>query len=262
MAERRMFSKFIIDSDAFLDMPSSAQALYFHLAMRADDDGFVNCPKKIQRMVSSSDDDLKILLAKRFLIPFESGIVVIKHWRIHNYIQKDRYKPTVYQEELKRLTVKKNGAYTECIQPVSKMDSQVRLGKDSIGKDSINTSAPSEPAGEDLSTTLISSFKKSFHAITDDSSWNWPVQMKHIKGLVERCLKQDDPFVFAKRVMETYYSLVKSNDKFWNSQPLTPMNLNAEGIFSRVVAEMERVEQQKTAMEEVFGEHGIFGGKG
>ena len=94
MAERRMFAKTIIDSDAFLDMPLSTQALYFHLSMRADDDGFINNPRKIQRMIGASGDDLKLLLAKSFLIPFDSGIVVIKHWRIHNYIQKDRYKGT------------------------------------------------------------------------------------------------------------------------------------------------------------------------
>ena len=137
MAERRMFAKTIIDSDAFIDMPLSAQALYFHLSMRADDDGFINNPKKIQKMIGASDDDLKILVLKRFIIPFESGIVVIKHWKIHNYIQKDRYKPTVYAEEKRLIEVKGNGAYTECIQDVSKLDTQVSIGKVSKGKDSI-----------------------------------------------------------------------------------------------------------------------------
>ena len=110
MAERRMFAKTIIDSDAFLDMPQSTQALYFHLAMRADDDGFINNPKKTQRIVGASDDDLKLLIAKRFIIPFESGVIVIKHWRLHNYIRSDRYKPTVYQDELASLELKNNGA--------------------------------------------------------------------------------------------------------------------------------------------------------
>ena len=132
MAERRMFAKTIIDSDAFIDMPLSTQALYFHLSMRADDDGFINNPKKIQRMVGASDDDLKVLVMKRFIIPFESGIVVIKHWKIHNYIQKDRYKPTVYAEEKKLLETKDNGSYTECIHDVSKAETQVSIGKDSI----------------------------------------------------------------------------------------------------------------------------------
>lgn len=137
MAERRMFAKTIIDSDAFLEMPMSSQALYFHLAMRADDDGFINNPKKIQRVVGASEDDLKVLIAKNFILTFESGIIVIKHWRIHNYIQKDRYKPTVYQEEKDKLTMKKNKAYTYCIQDGYNLETQVRLGKDSIGKDSI-----------------------------------------------------------------------------------------------------------------------------
>lgn len=125
MAKRRMFAKTIIDSDAFLDMPLSAQALYFHLSMRADDEGFINNPKKIQRVIGGSDDDLKLLIAKKFVIPFESGIVVIKHWKIHNYIRKDRLQETVYQEEKACLTTKDNGTYTlnlnECQSNVSQM---------------------------------------------------------------------------------------------------------------------------------------------
>lgn len=133
-----MFAKTIIDSDAFLDMPLSTQALYFHLSMRADDDGFVNNLKKIQRMLGCSDDDIKILLAKNFVIPFDGGVCVIKHWRVHNYIQKDRYKPTVYRELKDKLSIKDNGGYsmdTECIHDVSILEAQVRLGKDSLGKD-------------------------------------------------------------------------------------------------------------------------------
>jgi len=143
MAERRMFAKTIIDSDAFLEMPLSTQALYFHLSMRADDDGFINNPKKIQRMVSCGDDDLKVLIAKNFIIPFESGVVVIKHWRIHNFIRTDRYKETVYQEEKAMLETKENKAYTLSehlgIPNDNQMETQVRLGKDrlELGKDSI-----------------------------------------------------------------------------------------------------------------------------
>ena len=134
MAERRMFAKTIIDSDAFLDMPMSTQALYFHLSMRADDDGFINNPKKIQRMIGATEDDLKLLIAKNFIIVFESGVIVIKHWKIHNYIRNDRYKPTVYQEEKDQLELKDNGAYTLGIPNGYQMETQVRLGKDSIGK--------------------------------------------------------------------------------------------------------------------------------
>ena len=141
MAERRMFAKTIIDSDAFLDMPLSTQALYFHLSMRADDDGFINNAKKIQRMIGASDDDLKVLLMKRFLLPFESGVVVIKHWKIHNYIRNDRYKPTIYTDERAALDVKANGAYTER-QPLGipdgyQMDTQYRLGEVRSGQDSV-----------------------------------------------------------------------------------------------------------------------------
>lgn len=135
-----MFAKTIIDSDAFLDMPMSAQALYFHLAMRADDEGFVNSPKKIQRMVGAGDDDARLLITKNFLIPFDSGVVVIKHWRIHNYIQNDRFKPTAYRDERSLLTIKENGAYTvdtECIQDVSSSETQVSIGKVSIDKVSL-----------------------------------------------------------------------------------------------------------------------------
>ena len=138
MAERRMFAKTIIDSDAFLDMSLSTQALYFHLSMRADDDGFVNNPKKIQRMIGAGDDELKMLIAKRFIIPFESGICVIKHWRIHNYIQKDRYKETVYKEEKSHLILKENKSYkyvdTPCIQNVSNLEPQIRLDKTRVDK--------------------------------------------------------------------------------------------------------------------------------
>ena len=133
-----MFAKTIIDSDAFLDMPLSTQALYFHLSMRADDDGFINNPKKIQRMIGCSDDDLKLLLVKNFIIPFDSGVCVIKHWKIHNYIRNDRYKPTVYAEEKAQLTCKENGAYTvgipSGIPNGYQMETQVRLGKDRLGK--------------------------------------------------------------------------------------------------------------------------------
>ena len=146
MAERRMFAKTIIDSDMFIDMPMSARLLYYDLAMRADDDGFVNSPKKIMRFVGASMDDMNVLIAKQFIIPFESGVVVIKHWKIHNYIQKDRYKATSYQAEKESLTLK-NGTYytddlpdvsnldTECIQDVYSLDTQDRLGKDRLGKD-------------------------------------------------------------------------------------------------------------------------------
>ena len=145
MAERRMFAKTIIDSDAFLEMPTTSQLLYFHLAMRADDDGFVNKPKSLMRMVGGKDDDLKLLFVKKFLIPFESGVVVIKHWKIHNYIRKDTYTETKYKEERATLELDENSAYRLAGESPSQFrdefvtspSTQVRLGKDSTGKDSV-----------------------------------------------------------------------------------------------------------------------------
>jgi len=158
MAEKRMFSKQIIDSDAFLDMPLSTQTLYFHLSMRADDDGFINNPKKIQRMIGASEDDLKLLIAKNFIIPFESGIVVIKHWRIHNYIQKDRYKPTVYEEEKSLLRLKENNAYTldtTCIQDASSLEPQNRLDKNRLDKNRLEKKGRFTPPTRDDLTQYI-----------------------------------------------------------------------------------------------------------
>lgn len=111
MAEKRMFSKSIVLSDAFLDMPATTRCLYFTLSMMADDDGFVGSPKSIMRQCGASDDDLKLLFVKKFVIPFESGIVVIKHWRINNFLRKDRYKSTNYTDEKSELLIEENGAY-------------------------------------------------------------------------------------------------------------------------------------------------------
>jgi hypothetical protein len=112
MAERRMFAKTIVLSDAFLDMPLSARCLYFTLGMLADDDGFVNAPRSIMRQCGASDDDARILLSKKFIIAFDSGVIVIKHWRINNYLRNDRYVETKYTEEKRSLSVEENGAYT------------------------------------------------------------------------------------------------------------------------------------------------------
>ena len=134
MAPRRMFSLDVVNTDLFLDMPVSAQCLYFHLGMRADDDGFIASPKQIMRMATCTQDDMKILVSKGFVIPFESGIVVIRHWKQHNYIQSDRYRKTKYTEEKDRLELKDNVYVldTERIQSSSKADTQYRLSKDIV----------------------------------------------------------------------------------------------------------------------------------
>ena len=112
MAEKRMFSKKIIDTDWFMDMPSSTQNLYFHLSMRADDDGFVANPKRIIKLIGATEDDYKILIGKKFVIPFESGICVITDWRINNYLRADRYTETMYQEEKNQLLLDENAHET------------------------------------------------------------------------------------------------------------------------------------------------------
>lgn len=131
MASRRMFSLDVVDTDKFLDMPATSQNLYFHLGMRADDDGFVSSPKKISKLVNCAKDDLEVLISRGFIISMEEGIIVIRHWKQNNYLQKDRYHETIYQKEQKMLKLI-NNVYeldTECIQDVSKMEAQVSIDK-------------------------------------------------------------------------------------------------------------------------------------
>lgn len=133
MAQRRMFNKTITNNDNFLEMPDSSQNLYFHLSMNADDDGFVDNWKSIIRMTGHKEDDLKILIAKQYIIPFESGVIVIRHWRLNNYLQKDRITPTNYKEEKALLTTDLNNVYnldTKCIHSIEENS----IDKNSIDK--------------------------------------------------------------------------------------------------------------------------------
>lgn len=136
-----MINKRIIVSDTFLDMPLSAQALYFHLNAIADDDGFIENPNSFKRMIGASNDDLKILIAKQYILPFESGVVVVKHWLIHNYIRRDRYNETMHVEEKKKLQINEDKTYSyyEGIplvnQPTTNGIPTVDTGKDRTGKD-------------------------------------------------------------------------------------------------------------------------------
>ena len=147
MANKRMYSKDITDSDAFIEMSSAAQALYFHLNQGADDDGFNNQIQIAMIKAHASTDDLKILMAKSFVIRFESGVIVIKHWRMHNTLRKDRYTPTNYQEELKQLGIKDNGAYTLGCQVVAE---RLPDGCPSIDKNSVVESSVVEDRVEDV----------------------------------------------------------------------------------------------------------------
>ena len=197
MAEKRMFAKTIIDSDAFLDMSLSAQALYFHLSMRGDDDGFINNPKKIQRMIGCNDDDLKLLIAKKFIIPFDSGIVVIKHWKIHNYIQKDRYKPTVYQEEAKQLETKPNKAYklldTEWIQNGYTLETQIRIDKNRLDKNRL-----------DKSSYIV----EILDYLNNKAATNFKYHNKKTKSLIEARLNE-------KFTIEDFYTVIDKKCDEW-----------------------------------------------
>lgn len=145
MAERRMFSKTVIESDSFLDLPATTQLLYFHFGIRADDDGFISQPKSIMRMCGCKDDDMKLLIAKDFIIPFDSGVVVVRHWHMHNYIRKDRYKETACLNEKTQLKITQKGEYflgdSSIGQPlVNHRLPQDRIGKDRLGKVSVDKS--------------------------------------------------------------------------------------------------------------------------
>ena len=171
-----MFAKTIVLSDAFLDMPLSARCLYFTLGMLADDDGFINSPRSIMRQCGASDDDMRILLARKFVLAFESGIIVIKHWRINNYLQKDRYNETKYLDEKKQLEIDKNGSYHKTMYTQG-VYTQDRLGKDSIGKNSIEDRAPLEPVplndGTDWLPTLTEyeEYKRLYASVNVDNEF-------------------------------------------------------------------------------------------
>jgi hypothetical protein len=200
VAERRMFTKRITESDAFLDMPSSTQMLYFHFSMNADDDGFVNNPKKIQKMCGASDDDFKLLIAKSFIILFDSGIIVIKHWKMHNYIQADRYRPTDYVEEKSMLGIKSNKAYTL---DVSKMDTECiqngYIGKVSIDKDSKDKDSKEESVGEEKAKRF------------------YPPTLDEVKQYCEERKNNIDPMVFIDFYSSKGWMIGKNRMKDWKA---------------------------------------------
>ena len=171
MAKRRMFSMDVIDTDLFLEMPMSSQVLYFHLCLRADDDGFLASPKRILRLTGVSEDDLKILFAKQYVIPFDSGICVIRHWRMHNYIRGDRYKETIYKEEKSMVEENTEKAYQ--IKSICKQElksgrpddipddipngytGKDRLGKDRLGKVNKENTCSEPSTKHEASPTVI-----------------------------------------------------------------------------------------------------------
>ncbi len=153
MAQRRMFSPQITESDAFIEMPLSTQALYFHLCMNADDDGFVKNPKSIQRLVGAKDKDYTTLVNKRFIFCFPSGVIVIKHWRMHNLLRKDRYKETVYVEEKATLYLKPDGAYTLDETQGIPVPRFAEDEAENVGKDGNIPTTDRQPNGNQMATT-------------------------------------------------------------------------------------------------------------
>lgn len=180
MANKRMFSLDVIDTDNFMEMPLTAQALYFHLGMRADDDGFISSPRQIMKAVECKQDDMKILVSKGFVIPFENGVVVIRHWKQNNYIRPDRYRETSYLAEKKQLVIENNiynmtqTGMPSDIPVVTELDTQYRLGKYSIDKDSIGIicSEPDKPA-PNPSGILLPLVDKSLYDVPLDKISIW-----------------------------------------------------------------------------------------
>lgn len=183
MAERRMIAKSIIKSDQFLDMPATTQCLYFHLLLEADDDGFINAPKSIMRVIGAKDDDMRVLQAKGYIIPFESGVIVIKHWRLHNSLRKDRYNPNPQLEnERKQLVVADNKEYQLATnwQPNGNQLATsgvplVATGKDRLGKDR------EEEEKEDPSAAcdILKAYGDNIHPVSS------PVEAEKLKALVD-----------------------------------------------------------------------------
>ena len=223
-----MFTQKIVDSDAFLDMPLTTQALYFHLNMRADDDGFVNNPKKIQRMIGASEDDLKLLVVKRFILAFENGVIVIKHWRMHNLLRKDRYNPTQYQDQMAEIEMKDNGSYTEKRrEPLEIVDSESMatswqphgnqlVPQDRIGKDRIDKNSREEVRKEDTVTCkqvvdLYHSVCTSYPSVKTLSE----ARRKDIKARLNTYSLDDFRTLFEKAEASAF--LKGSNDRNWTA---------------------------------------------
>ena len=188
MAERRMIAKSIIKSDQFLDMPATTQCLYFHLLLEADDDGFINAPKSIMRVIGAKDDDMRVLQAKGYIIPFESGVIVIKHWRLHNSLRKDRYNPNPQLEnERKQLVVADNKEYQLATnwqpngnQLATSSIPLVATGKDRLGKDRLGKDREEEEK-EDPSAAcdILKAYGDNIYPVSS------PVEAEKLKALVD-----------------------------------------------------------------------------
>ena len=243
MAHKRMFSKDITESDAFADMPLSTQALYFHLGMSADDDGFINNPKKVQRSIGASVDDLNLLMAKNFVIPFDSGIVVIKHWRINNTVRSDRYCPTKYQEEFSQLAIKENKAYTLAnrhpelvvshrlplgIPNSNHLAPQDRIGEDRIGEDRIDTLS----GKPDRSSSKVAEIIDYLNAVLGT---NYRASSKKNVSLINARLNEGFTVEDFKSVIDKKASAWQGTDMAKYLRPETLFGTKFEGYLNELV---------------------------
>ncbi len=184
MAKKRMFSLDVIDTDKFLEMPTSTRLLYYDLGMRADDDGFLGGFKKITKMTGASEDDIKLLIAKNYIIPFENGVIVIKHWRLNNYIQSDRYNKTIYQEEMGSLALENNNVYTLDTQCIHRLD-KTRLDKISLDKISIDTTTTKD--NQNIVSIVEENFGRLLSSFEIEKIYLWlqlPFEKKEIEKII------------------------------------------------------------------------------
>ena len=255
-----MFAKQIVDSDAFLDMPPSTQNLYFHLAMRADDEGFIDNPKKVMRVVSATQDDMNVLITKRFVLVFESGVIVIKHWKIHNYIRQDRLTPTVYTTERESLEVKENKSYTERQSDVRQLPDKrqtnvsigkVRLGKDRLGKNKPSCSTSDEANEVDGLELEIELAEKMVEIIKKyDPRARVPTSFLNWAKSIDRMMRID------KRTPDEIISLFEwsQNDEFWNANIRSPDKLRKqwEKLWARRSYSNSKASSKKDELKNIF----------
>jgi hypothetical protein len=215
MAQRRMFSLKIVDTDKFLEMPQGARLLYYDLSMRADDDGFVDSPRKIIQLVGASPDDFKILCAKEYIIPFDSGVVVIKDWRVHNLIRHDRYTETEYKNEKKSLEVVGN---KYVIPNGNQMAPQVRLGKVRLGKDNKIVKEKKSCVKKTQENDPTFGIIRKWFEENNSEYYHGPKHAVAINKIIDR-FKDVEKII---KVCEKYKTRIYSSEKYWRELPLTP----------------------------------------
>lgn len=246
MAERRMFSKTIINSDLFLDLPSSAQNLYFHLSLNADDEGFVNSPKKIMKYVNSQTEDIELLIENGFVNKFDSGIVVIIHWNLHNYIQKDRFKATIYQKEKQQLVLvgKKYVMKDECTQFVSILETQDSIEKSSEEQDRSELAGILNEIGNEKVREKFEIFikmrEKNHSPLTPDAL---RILIKKAYGLTKSLANQDEAIIMIldRSIINNYKDIY----------PLENMEVGVANHFENINCEVEEMDESK---EEIYKE--------